>query len=372
MSSGRHAPRAVASLSLPLSGSRRVLPLLLSGIVLSGCGGVGDLFSEPSQRASGELQPGSAEPSAPGAESPSVVAPESIASDGIAAAGDEAEGDLPLTPAARGDAENEAGGTNAEPPPASGEPAEEPPSDVSLDGEPVGETGDEPRPRVCSSMQSPLLLDFEAVTGDSEQALFGDFEAVLSGGTYVYPLAAPVTGGGPRNGPVRGLASDVTAGDWRISGSVIEQSGFGLFLDCQLLDASRFAGISFRIAGNVGSTGAVTLLVGTASNEVSPAWRLENGVASEPSSGRCTPARDEYDGTCNAARVDIVVSAQSREVFVPFSALSGGRPEPGVNPGEITTLAWALPAPVVTPLGDAMPYPVNLRIDDIRFVEAPR
>jgi hypothetical protein len=210
------------------------------------------------------------------------------------------------------------------------------------------------------------------VTGDSAQALFGDFEAVLSGGTYVYPLAAPVTTGGARNGAVRGLVSDVTAGDWRISGSVAEQSGFGLFLDCQLLDASRFAGISFRIAGNVGNTGAVTLLVGTAGNEVSPTWRLENGGVGEPSSGRCTPAFEEYDGTCTPARIDIEVSAESREVFVPFSALGGGRPEAGVNPEEITTLGWALPTPAVTPLGNATPYAVNLRIDDIRFVEAAR
>lgn len=215
-------------------------------------------------------------------------------------------------------------------------------------------------------MQSPLLLDFEVVTGDTAQALFGDFEAVLSGGTYVYPLATSAPGAAEQ----RGLMSDVTAGDWRISGSVNEQSGFGVFLDCQLLDASRFDGIAFRISGSVGETGSVTLLVGTASNEVSPGWRLENGGADAPSSGRCTPALHEYDGTCNQARIEVNVSEESREVFVPFAALGGGSPEPGVNPAELTTLAWALPVPAVTPLGNAVPYPVDLRLDDIRFVEA--
>jgi hypothetical protein len=370
--------RAVASSAIPSSGWRRLLLGVSCGITLVGCGGVGDLFPAPSELASGELLP-AAEGAAPSAEPASAAPPVSVGPKDIGvAAGTGAKGERPLAPSARDDGadENEAGGAEATPTAAApaavpGEPSDELQPEAPPEGAPVGEAGAPPEARVCSGMQSPVLLDFEAVTGDGAQALFGDFDAVLSGGTYVYPVAAPVATGGPPNAAVRGLVSDVTAGDWRISGSVVEPSGFGVFLDCQLLDASRFAGIAFRIAGNVGNTDALTVLVGTASNEVSSSWRLENGGAEEPSSGRCTPSFDEYDGTCNAARIDIDVSAESREVFVPFSALGGGSPEPGVNPEEITTLAWSLPTPGVTPLGNAMPYVVNLRIDDIRFVEAP-
>ena len=209
------------------------------------------------------------------------------------------------------------------------------------------------------------MLDFTSPGGDPTQALFGDFRDVLSGGTYVYPNAgddAQLAGG---------LASDVTSGDWHISGSVAQQAGFGLFLDCQLLDASRFTGLAFRVSGDVEGAGSITLLIGTASNDVSQAWLVANEVTSPPSSGRCTPARNEYDGTCSQARIEIPVSAQAREVLVPFSALGQGSPEPGVNPAEITTIAWALPSPQLNRFGDAGVYEVDLRIDDIRFIESP-
>jgi hypothetical protein len=212
-----------------------------------------------------------------------------------------------------------------------------------------------------------VLLDFETVGDDPTQAVFGDFEAELSGGTYVYPQLSLI---GPGAAP-RGLVSDVAAGDWHISGSVIEQSGFGVFLDCQLLDASRFVGLAFRISGNVGNADAVTLLVGTASNDVSSEWLVENGADSAPRSGRCTPVDNEYDGTCNQARIEIPVSAQPREVVVPFTALGDGSPEPSVNPTELTTLGWALPMPATNAFGNTQAYDVDLRIDDIRFVEAP-
>jgi hypothetical protein len=112
----------------------------------------------------------------------------------------------------------------------------------------------------------------------------------------VYPQLSLI---GPGAAP-RGLVSDVAAGDWHITGSVIEQSGFGVFLDCQLLDASRFVGLAFSISGDVGNAGSVTLLVGTASNDVSSEWLIENGGDSEPRSGRCVP--EQTSTTARAAR----------------------------------------------------------------------
>lgn len=349
---------------------------LLCGVTLASCGGdVGDLFAAsegPLPLPSGEPSPTRSGMSSPSDGAPTDDVPASAGASSETSAQAEA---LPV-PTSLDDGDED-GVNDGDPTAVASEPVDEAPEEpTDADPAPPATTpSNETGARACASLATPMLLDFEAV-GDTAQALFGDFDAVLSGGTYVYPLAplaAPAgAGAGVLNGPVRGLISDVTAGDWRISGSVIEQAGFGLFLDCQLLDASRFAGLAFRISGNVGNSDTVTLLVGTAGNEVSSAWRIANGGEGAPSSGRCVPAQSEYDGTCNQARIDIEVSAEARDVFVPFAALGGGSPEPGVNPAEVTTLGWALPPPVITPLSNVVPYRVDLHIDDIRFVEAPR
>jgi hypothetical protein len=250
-------------------------------------------------------------------------------------------------------------------PPSSPAPSEEatPPGEEPPAGPPPLAGGATDIAQVCASIADPLLLDFTSPGEDPTQALFGDFRDVLSGGTYVYPNVGEATQA------AAGLASDVTSGDWHISGLVSQQAGFGLFLDCQLLDASRFTGLAFRISG--AGAGSLTLLIGTASNDVSSAWLVANDAASPPSSGRCTPARDVYDGTCSQARIEIPVSPQAREVLVPFSALAQGSPEAGVNPAEITTIGWALPSPPFNRFGNADAYDVDLRIDDIRFIEGP-
>lgn len=339
--------------------------------MLASCGGdVGDLFA--ASEGPLPLPSGEPSPTRSGVSSPSDGAP----TDDVparAGASSETSAQAEALPAPTlNDVVND-----ADPTAVASEPVDEAPEGAT-DADPAppaSQPSNETGARACASLESPMLLDFEAV-GDTAQALFGDFDAVLSGGTYVYPLAplaaSAGAGAGVLNGPVRGLISDVTAGDWRISGSVIEQAGFGLFLDCQLLDASQFAGLAFRISGNVGNRDTVTLLVGTAGNDVSSAWRIANGGEGAPSSGRCVPAQSEYDGTCNQARIDIEVPAEARDVFVPFAALGGGSPELGVNPAELTTLGWALPPPVVTPLSNVVPYRVDLHIDDIRFVEASR
>jgi hypothetical protein len=249
----------------------------------------------------------------------------------------------------------------AQPPP---EPPVEAPAPPLDEPPPAGDaTG---IAELCAGVADPLLLDFASPGDDPTQALFGDFREVLSGGTYVYPNADEI-----EQQVATGLRSDVTAGDWHISGSVTQQAGFGLFLDCQLLDASRFTGLAFRVSGDMEGADSITLLIGTAENDVSSAWLVENDVSRPPSSGRCTPAQNEYDGTCNQARIEIPISRQTREVLVPFAALAQGSPEPGVNPAEITTIAWALPSPGVNRFGNTTAYDVDLRIDDIRFIDSP-
>jgi hypothetical protein len=228
-------------------------------------------------------------------------------------------------------------------------------------------TPSEPNPaRVCPAIAPALLLDFASPGNNPEQGLFGDFTpASFSGGTFVYPqisaTAMPVPGAG--------LVSDVTAGDWRINGFVSQASGFGIFFNCQLVDASRFVGIAFRVQGLIEASQEIELQLGTAGNAVSREWFLSRGnTGAATTFGRCSPLESEFDGTCQAARLTIPVFPEGREVVVSFADLTQGRPEPGINPAEITTLVWTLPQAPGADAGAPVPYAVDLRVDDIRFI----
>ena len=121
----------------------------------------------------------------------------------------------------------------------------------------------------------------------------------------------------------------MSEGDWHVSGVVGQTSGFGLFFDCQLLDASRFAGIAFRVQGEIEGGAELTFFIGSAENEVSRAWRLQNGdAAAAPSFGRCTPAATEFDGSCRAARVELPVTPLRRQAAAtqPCDLLPGTMP----------------------------------------------
>jgi len=243
--------------------------------------------------------------------------------------------------------------------------------------------------RVCPAVEQPLLLDFALVNGGPSQALFGDFSLQLSGGTFVYPASTGGVvgvvgdGAGDAGAPITpitlGLSSDVTAGDWRVSGRVVEAAGFGVFFNCQLLDASRFSGLAFRVRGQVGlgdaSVGDVTvgnlirLRVRTAGNDPSREWFLATGGGAPATFGRCTPELSQYDGTCDPANADVVVTPEGSDVVVRFADLARGRPEAAVNPAEITQIEWQLPPFDVIDAGAFASYDVDLHIDDIRFVE---
>jgi hypothetical protein len=243
-------------------------------------------------------------------------------------------------------------------PPAEG-PEGTPPAEPVVDADPTGQA------RECPAPAQPLLLDFAQVNNGPSQTTFGDFNTVLSGGTFVYPQISA----SPNAPPPPGLTSDVTRGDWHIAGSVVEPAGFGLFLDCERLDASLFQGVAFRIAGSVASSESLQFLVGTAGNEVSHTWLLQTNGSAPASFGRCEPALSQFDGTCTPAQLSVPVSTEPVDVFVSFAALTGGSPEPTVNPIELVRIRWALPDPAVDETGRVVPYAVDLHIDDIRFVE---
>jgi hypothetical protein len=290
----------------------------------------------------------------------------------------------PGQPAAPGGTSGEIGPTGALPvDPATSSPRAEaaPPSAPAPTAAPAVDVNPA---QVCPAITQPLLLDFATANGGPSQALFGDFSLALSGGTFVYPASSGgvvgVVGGllGDAGTPVTqitlGLASDVTAGDWHISGRVVEPAGFGLFFNCQLLDASRFAGVAFRVRGQVGlgndtSGGAIRLRVRTAGNEASREWFIATGNAAPATFGRCVPELSQYDGTCEPASAEVTVTPEGSDVVVRFVDLAGGRPEGSINPAEITQIEWQLPPFDVIDAGPFGSYDVDLRIDDIRFVE---
>jgi hypothetical protein len=321
----------------------------------------GELFSDVDMNASAP---------APGTGVPGAVGPAQTT--GIDTPTPTSEASSPTTPLVPGAAPAPAGGGNgAGEPGAAGEPVAptaavpenaEPPAPV-VDPDPTGGA------RVCPQPAQPLLLDFEVPGNSATEAQFGDFASVFSGGTFVYPVNPAAIATEPFT--AFGLSSDVSAGQWRVQGAVAEPAGFGLFFTCELLDASRFTGIAFRMQGSVGLGQEVTFFVNGASNEVSRTWLVQEGRGSNVRSfGRCFPAQSQFDGSCLAPRIVLPVSAEPTEVFVPFAALANGSPEATLNPAEITAVQWALPVPVPGDAGVNEPYAVDLIIDDIRFVEA--
>lgn len=346
---------------------------LAAAAALLGCVETGDLFDETGADAPRVVEEA---PSSAGPE-PSTGSPD-VVSGGTGAATpprtSEAGPPLvrvepPLAPASpgRGDDADPDPDPGSEPEPdAAPSPSDPAGPDAPVAPEPPAPGGDDTTggARACRELASPLLLDFEQVES-VEQAFFGDFQSVFSGGTFVYPDLTAVAPDEAGELPP-GLVSDVTEGDWHVRGLVGEPAGLGVFFDCQSLDASRFSAIAFRIQGEIEGARELVFFIGSASNDVSRAWLVEQGAAAPtPSFGRCRPAAAQFDGSCDPARVTLSVSSEPTEVVVPFAAFAGGSPEPGLNPAEITTVQWALPAPV----GGA-PYAVDLRIDDIRFVDS--
>jgi hypothetical protein len=303
--------------------------------------------------------------------SPLAPAPPEGATDMLGMAPPTSTASEPSQPGAPGNTSIEAGPTGALPvdPVTSSPRAEDSPGAPPVVEAPAADVNPA---QVCPAVVEPVLLDFTTVNGGPAQALFGDFAQALSGGTFVYPASSGGVVGavGDAGTPITlGLASDVTAGDWHVSGRVVEAAGFGLFFNCQLLDATRFVGLAFRVQGQLGLGNLIRLRVRTAGNEAAREWFIATGAAAPATFGRCIPALSQYDGTCEPASADVVVTPEGSDVVVRFADLAGGRPENAVNPAEITQIEWQLPPFDVSDAGAFASYDVDLRVDDIRFVE---
>jgi hypothetical protein len=213
---------------------------------------------------------------------------------------------------------------------------------------------------VCPRVTNAPISDFTFSAGGNPQDVNFAADAAFAGGTYFYPDAATA------------LSSDVTGGDWHLSGMVDGVSGFGLYLNrCKELDVSGFGGIEFSLWGHIDPPGALVFFVGTAANQVSDAWIDEHKASPSdadepPNVGRCIPIRDRYDGTCREARVNVPVTDTETLMRLTWRDLTDGCPLASVDAAEITSIAWYFPP------GSAGAYSVDLHIDNLRFsVTAP-
>jgi hypothetical protein len=197
-------------------------------------------------------------------------------------------------------------------------------------------------------------------------ATFGIFSSTLSGGTFRYP-----SGG---NYPV---ASDVTMDNWHLSGNIGDYSGFGIYINlCNVINAAAYDGISFTVRGNVAMGNTLTFSVGTSSNDITHVWLNANVPANATmpapvNSGRCIPTMGQYDGSCAAPTYTVPVTATDQTITVLWSQLVGGRPEPSVNPAEITSIGWIFPNPIGAGTATPTTYAADVVIDNLSFVGGP-
>lgn len=228
---------------------------------------------------------------------------------------------------------------------------------------------------LCPLPATPLITDFTFVPPDGGVAdaaaatqynHFGD-GTTLGGSEFVYPLDGtwPVT-------------SDVSAGNWHISGTLGTYSGFGLYFDnCTRVDASAYAGVSFTISGTVGLGSMITMGMGTLDNVLAASWLLAHPVAGgtvpDPAApGRCIPpatATNQYNqATCKDATATVPVTLTPTTITLHWADFIGGLPEANVKPGDITSFYWFFPPPAGA--GSAAPttYAADITIDDLKFI----
>jgi hypothetical protein len=238
---------------------------------------------------------------------------------------------------------------------------------------------------LCPLPAHPLITDFSPVVPDggvadagvtdaaaaTQYIHFGD-STTLGGSEFVYPLDG--------NWPI---TSDVSGGNWHIAGTLGTYSGFGLYFDnCTRVDASAYAGISFTISGSVAQPGSTTPMVtmgmGTLKNVLAASWLLAHPVAggtvpAADAPGRCIPvattATNQYSQTeCADATKAVPVTTTPTTVSIRWAEFTGGKPEAGVTPSDITSFYWFFPPPAGAGGTTPTTYPVDITIDNLSFI----
>jgi hypothetical protein len=211
-----------------------------------------------------------------------------------------------------------------------------------------------------------LISDFS--TPDAMDPTKVAFVGPPSGGTYYYPAPTQVPA------PIFPISSDASKGNWHVSGTIGDYSGFGLYFDnCSKLDASAYKGIQFTIQGSVAMGNTVQLSVGTAADEIAASWfNAHKAAATDPDKpanfGRCMPTSGQYDGTCGNPSKTIPVTATPTTITVLWADLQGGKPDATVNPSELTFIAWAFPPPAGAGMTAPTTYMADVTIDNLQLV----
>jgi hypothetical protein len=194
---------------------------------------------------------------------------------------------------------------------------------------------------------------------------FGDYTTTLSGYTFTYP-----------NAPTDPYAvnSDISTGEWHLTGNIGNYSGLSLeFGNCNQVDASAYAGISFTIRGSVAMGNTMTLNVATAEDDISYLWLNSQPTPPNPPAlpnfGTCIPAMGQYDGSCGSPSFTVPVTATETTIEVRWNEFTLGRPRADVDPASVTAIRWIFPAPPGAGTTTPTPYAAELFIDDLKFIE---
>ena len=140
-------------------------------------------------------------------------------------------------------------------------------------------------------------------------------------------------------GPVK---RDVSSGTLHASGPILGFGAFGVGFDC--LDASRYSGISFKVSGNPGPSGMLSVAVNT---EADTLRELGGTCVAEPS--MCLPPSK-----------NIAVDATPTTVSLAWADFAGGMPRATVDPTRVHAVVWSF---AYAPAS----YAADITVDDLAF-----
>ena len=194
-----------------------------------------------------------------------------------------------------------------------------------------------------TTVVDPLVLDFSTFDAPSNQARFGVFGTTFAGGTYQYPAA---------------IMSSFVGGNWHMTGTVADYSGFGLYLSCKS-NVAGFTGLQMDISGTFTSNlvddgGAAPARVTMGISQ--PADQLDTAHSTEVTWGTCA-------ANCNAPGLNIPLTAITTTVTLPWTSFVGGTPVGQLDPAGITGIFFTFPWDGAS----TAQYAVDVTIDNVRF-----
>jgi len=192
-----------------------------------------------------------------------------------------------------------------------------------------------------------LILDFSTFNPTSNQAMFGVFGTSFAGGTYQYPGA---------------ITSNFTAGNWHIVGTVMDYSGFGLYLSCKS-NLAGFTGIQMDVSGTFTTSGVDDGGISPARVTMGmsqPADELATAFSAMPTWGTCS-------ANCSSPTRDVLLPPTTMTVTMPWTSFAGGTPVGALDPAAITGIFFVFPWSGAS----TAQYTVDVTIDNVRFTGGP-